>query len=201
VSDRERRELERAAQAGDAEAAERLERLRLRSGELLAMVRRLRANAAVCSVTTTREGERTLVTIHTGRPGILIGRRGATAERVKQELAELLGTPVRLHIVEVRHVELEPLLVADAVLQNLSRGVDLDRTLERQSGAPLRAGATGCRIVLSGALGDHERTAQTPDAVDPFDHEVEGVRHATSQGECGEGLLRCEVWIQAEPRS
>ena len=153
--------------------------------ELFAALRRDYPTAQIARV-VVREQE---VSVFTGRPGILIGKRGATIEKIKAWLDETLG-PTRLAVHEIRRIELEPVLVADAVVMNLERGVALEPTLDRHAKLSVRAGARACRIAIYGALGEHERQAIAGEAT-AFDWTDGIVGHAAVDG----ATVRCEVWV------
>ncbi|MFZ5440342.1 MAG: KH domain-containing protein [Myxococcota bacterium] len=120
------------------------------SGHDEALFQQLRAQYPGCDIAEV-EVEGDVVRVHTARPGLLIGKRGATAERLTAELKGARGEATSLQILEVRRPELEALLVADHVANNVAARVPLER-LQRFAQNPLRAGALGCRVVVTGAL-------------------------------------------------
>ena len=157
------------------------------AAELQAQLRAEHPNAAIARVEIDESSdELPVIKIFTGRPGILIGQRGATVEALKNQLDQELG-PIKLNIVEVARSELEPLLVADTVLLNLVRGVDLERTLAKNVKLAIRAGARGCRIELSGALGEHLASDGELD--------TDALHEATETATAEAGELTCRVQI------
>lgn len=98
------------------------------------------------------------VVVRTARPGILIGKQGKVAEEIIAWLRSERGPETMLRIEEIRRAELNAVLVADAVVLKLSRDVPLPRSVDMQAEMALRAGALGCRIVVSGGV-THEFTA------------------------------------------
>jgi small subunit ribosomal protein S3 len=164
--------------------------------DLFALVRAELPNAGIARVEAgaTDAGD-LVVEIRTARPGVVIGRRGATVEALRARLAELLEPfrvrlglgPLRLSVIEIRQPELEPILVADHALQALASGLALDRALDRAVATSLRAGAAGVWIAVSGALAG-ERAGGTIDG-------VEGGERAAVDGSVPAGAVRCEVAI------
>jgi small subunit ribosomal protein S3 len=96
------------------------------------------------------------VDIHTARPGIVIGRRGAEADRIRTELEKLTGKQVQLNILEVKNPEIEAQLVAQGVAEQLSGRVQFRRAMRKGMQSAQRAGAKGIRIQVSGRLGGAE---------------------------------------------
>jgi small subunit ribosomal protein S3 len=102
------------------------------------------------------------VVIHTARPGILIGKQGKVAEELSAWLRSQRGPATTLQLLEIRRPELEPVLVADAVALKLAREVPLPRAVDAQAEMSIRAGAKGCRVVVSGGV-SHAYTAGVVD--------------------------------------
>lgn len=123
----------------------------MRDEELFSFIRARYPRAGVADV----ELEGATVVVRTARPGLLIGREGKIAEQLTAELRGLRGPQTELRVVELRRVELEAVLVADDVAGRLSTGAEPARILAMQAGQAMKAGARGCRIVVSGAL-EHE---------------------------------------------
>ena len=96
------------------------------------------------------------VTVHTARPGVLIGKKGADIEKLRGELAKLTASEVHLNIVEVRKPEIDATLVAETIAQQLERRVAFRRAMKRAVQSALRLGALGIRINCSGRLGGAE---------------------------------------------
>jgi small subunit ribosomal protein S3 len=103
-----------------------------------------------------RTRDRVRVDIHTARPGIVIGRRGAEADRIRGELEKLTGKQVQLNILEVKNPEIDAQLVAQGVAEQLSARVSFRRAMRKSMQSSLRAGAKGIRVQCSGRLGGAE---------------------------------------------
>jgi small subunit ribosomal protein S3 len=112
--------------------------------------------AGIARVEIERTRDRVRVDIHTARPGIVIGRRGAEADRIRGELEKLTGKQVQLNILEVKNPEIEAQLVAQGIAEQLAARVTFRRAMRKGMQSSLRAGAKGIRIQCSGRLGGAE---------------------------------------------
>ena len=112
--------------------------------------------AGIAKVEIERTRDRVRVDIHTARPGIVIGRRGAEADRIRGELEKLTGKQVQLNILEVKNAEIEAQLVAQGIAEQLASRVSFRRAMRKGLQSALRAGAKGIRVQCSGRLGGAE---------------------------------------------
>ncbi len=112
--------------------------------------------AGISKVEIERTRERVRVDIHTARPGIVIGRRGAEADRIRGDLEKLTGKQVQLNILEVKNSEMDAQLVAQGVAEQLSGRVQFRRAMRKAMQSTMRSGAKGIRIQCSGRLGGAE---------------------------------------------
>jgi small subunit ribosomal protein S3 len=112
--------------------------------------------AGVARIEIERTRDRVRVDIHTARPGIVIGRRGAEAERIRADLEKLSGKQIQLNILEVKNPEAEAQLVAQGIAEQLSARVAFRRAMRKGMQGAQRAGAKGVRIQVSGRLGGAE---------------------------------------------
>ena len=112
--------------------------------------------AGISKVEIERTRERVRVDIHTARPGIVIGRRGAEADRIRGDLEKLTGKQVQLNILEVKNPETEAQLVAQGIAEQLSARVSFRRAMRKGMQSATRAGAKGIRVQVSGRLGGAE---------------------------------------------
>ena len=96
------------------------------------------------------------VTVHTARPGVIIGKKGADIESLRRKLASLTDSELHLNIVEVRKPELDAMLVAESIAQQLERRVSFRRAMKRAVQNSMRMGALGIRVNLAGRLGGAE---------------------------------------------
>ena len=109
--------------------------------------------AGVAKIVIERPAKRARVTIHSARPGVIIGKKGADIERLRQELSKRCSGEVSLNIVEIRKPEIDAKLVADNIAQQLERRVAFRRALKRAVQSAMRLGALGIRINAAGRLG------------------------------------------------
>ena len=112
--------------------------------------------AGISKVEIERTRDRVRVDIHTARPGIVIGRRGAEADRIRGELEKLTGKQVQLNILEVKNPEMDAQLVAQGVAEQLSGRVQFRRAMRKAMQTTMRSGAKGIRIQCSGRLNGAE---------------------------------------------
>jgi small subunit ribosomal protein S3 len=112
--------------------------------------------AGISKVEIERTRDRVRVDIHTARPGIVIGRRGAEADRIRGDLEKLTGKQVQLNILEVKNPELDAQLVAQGVAEQLSSRVSFRRAMRKSMQGTMKAGAKGIRVQCSGRLGGAE---------------------------------------------
>lgn len=112
--------------------------------------------AGISSIEIERRSERVTIFLHAARPGIVIGRNGAEAERVRAELEKLTGKQVQLNILEVKNPETDAQLVAQGVAEQLGARVAFRRAMRKAQQTAMRSGAQGVRIKCSGRLGGAE---------------------------------------------
>jgi small subunit ribosomal protein S3 len=119
-------------------------------------LRKRLAQAGVSRIVIERPAKKARVTIHTARPGVVIGKKGADIEVIRKDLQKMTGNEVNLNIVEIRKPELYATLVAENIAQQLERRVAFRRAMKRAVQAAMRLGAEGIRINCSGRLGGAE---------------------------------------------
>jgi small subunit ribosomal protein S3 len=114
------------------------------------------AQAGVSRIVIERPAKKARITIHTARPGVVIGKKGADIEKIRQDLAKLTKADVHLNIVEIRKPEIDAKLVAEGIAQQLERRVSTRRAMKRAVQSAMRLGAQGIRINCGGRLGGAE---------------------------------------------
>jgi len=119
-------------------------------------LRKRLAQAGVSRIVIERPAKKARITIHTARPGVVIGKKGADIEKLRLELGKITGSDVHLNIVEIRKPEIEAQLVAENVAQQLERRVSSRRAMKRVVQSAMRLGAQGIRINCGGRLGGAE---------------------------------------------
>lgn len=112
--------------------------------------------AGVSKVVIERTGKKCYVTVHSARPGIIIGKKGADIDKVKKDLQKFTKDEVQVNINEVRKPELDSTLIAESIAQQLERRVAFRRAMKRAVQSAMRMGAEGIRINVSGRLGGAE---------------------------------------------
>lgn len=119
-------------------------------------IKKALASAGVSKVIIERPNKKAIVTIHTARPGVVIGKKGADIDRIRKDINKFTDDEVSLNIVEVRKPELDSTLIAEGIAQQLERRVSFRRAMKRAVQSALRLGAEGIRINVSGRLGGTE---------------------------------------------
>jgi len=114
------------------------------------------AQAGISKIVIERPAKKARVTIHSARPGVVIGKKGADIEKLRTDLAKMTGSEVSLNIVEIRKPEIDAKLIAENIGQQLERRVAFRRAMKRAVQSAMRLGALGIRINCSGRLGGAE---------------------------------------------
>jgi small subunit ribosomal protein S3 len=165
--------------------------------ELREFIKKELAQAGVARVVIERPAKRARITIHTARPGVVIGKKGSDIEKLRLKLSEMTGNDVRLNIVEIRKPELDAQIVADGIAQQLERRVSFRRAMKRSVQSAMRLGALGIRINCSGRLGGAEiaRTEWYREGRVPLHTLRANVDYGTSTGHTTYGACGVKVWI------
>ena len=114
------------------------------------------SQAGVSKIVIERPARKARITIHTARPGVVIGKKGADIERLRKELAKMTSSDVHLNIIEIRKPEIDAQLVAENIAQQLERRIGFRRAMKRAVQSAMRLGAQGIRINCGGRLGGAE---------------------------------------------
>ena len=124
--------------------------------EIRKFLRKRLAQAGISRIIIERPAKKARVTIHSARPGVVIGKKGADIEKLRGDLAKLTNSEVALNIVEIRKPEIDATLIAENITQQLERRVAFRRAMKRAVQSAMRLGAQGIRINCSGRLGGSE---------------------------------------------
>ncbi|MAF97376.1 MAG: 30S ribosomal protein S3 [Micavibrio sp.] len=153
--------------------------------------------AGISKVIIERAAKNTKVTVHTARPGVIIGKKGADIEKLRSQLSRRAGGDVSLNIVEVRKPEMDAQLVAEGVAQQLERRVSFRRAMKRAVQGALRMGAGGIRLNVSGRLGgaDIARTEWYREGRVPLHTLRADLDYGTAEGLTTFGIIGVKVWI------
>ncbi|MDX2184649.1 MAG: 30S ribosomal protein S3 [Gemmatimonadaceae bacterium] len=114
------------------------------------------ATAAIADVVIERKPGKVVVTIHTGRPGVVIGKKGAEVDKLRDELAQLTGKEVGVNVEEIKRPELSAQLVADNIAAQLAQRISFRRAMKKAVQSTMRMGAQGIRVKCGGRLGGAE---------------------------------------------
>jgi small subunit ribosomal protein S3 len=154
-------------------------------------------NAGISKVVISRAPKRVTVDIHTARPGIVIGRRGAEVDKLREELQLLTKKSILLNIVEVRKPELSAQLVADGIARQLEGRMSFRRAMKKSLAATMKMGAQGIKIQCGGRLGGSEiaRTEKYKEGRVPLHTLRADIDYATSTGHTTYGTIGVKVWI------
>ena len=155
------------------------------------------ANASVGRVVIERPAKSARITIHSARPGVVIGQKGAGIEELKRDLEKLLGVAVHVNIEEIRKPELDAQLIADGIAQQLEKRVQFRRAMKRAMQNAMRAGAKGIKIMTSGRLNgaDIARSEWYREGRVPLHTLRADVDYATSEALTTYGIIGLKVWV------
>ncbi len=153
--------------------------------------------AGVSRVIIERPHKKCRVTIHTARPGVIIGKKGADIETLRKKLANLTDSELHLNIVEVRKPELDAALVGESIAQQLERRVSFRRAMKRSVQNAMRMGALGIRVNVAGRLGGAEiaRTEWYREGRVPLHTLRADIDYALSEAMTPYGIIGIKVWI------
>ena len=153
--------------------------------------------AAVSKIVIERPHKKARVTIHSARPGIVIGKKGADIEKLRKKVGEMTNSEVHINIVEVRKPEVDAQLVADSIAQQLERRVAFRRAMKRAVQSAMRLGAEGIRINCSGRLGGAEiaRMEWYREGRVPLHTLRADIDYGTSTAHTAMGTCGVKVWI------
>jgi len=153
--------------------------------------------AGLSRVVIERTPKRVILTLHTSRPGVVIGRGGAEVEKLREELKKLTEKDVQININEIKRPELDASLVAQNIAQQLEGRISFRRAMKQALGASMRMGAQGIRIKLSGRLGGAEmgRTEQYMEGRVPLHTLRADIDYADATAFTIYGTTGVKVWI------
>ena len=170
----------------------------LKEDELVRTYLRTRLqHAAISDVHIDRKPGKVLVTVHTGRPGVVIGKRGAEVDKLRDELAQLTGKEIGINVEEIKRPELDAQLVSDNVAHQLSQRISFRRAMKRAVQSSMRMGAQGIKIKCAGRLGGAEiaRVEGYHEGRVPLHTLRADIDYATSTAKTTFGTIGVKVWI------
>ena len=153
--------------------------------------------AGVSRVIIERPHRKCRVTIHTARPGVIIGKKGADIETLRKKIANMTDSDLHLNIVEVRKPELDAQLVAESIAQQLERRVSFRRAMKRGVQNAMRMGSLGIRVNVAGRLGGAEiaRTEWYREGRVPLHTLRADIDYALAEAKTAYGIIGIKVWI------
>jgi len=153
--------------------------------------------ASISKVVIERPHKKCRITIHSGRPGLIIGKKGADIEKLKQKVQTMTDAEVSLNIVEIRKPELDATIVAQSIAQQLERRVAFRRAMKRAVQSAIRLGAGGIRINCGGRLGGAEiaRMEWYREGRVPLHTLRADIDYGVAEAETAYGICGVKVWI------
>jgi small subunit ribosomal protein S3 len=163
-------------------------------------LRKRLAEASVSRILIERAANKVNITIQTARPGIVIGKKGEDIDKLRAEVAKLLGKPmldVRVNIAEIRKPELDAQLVADGIAQQIEKRVMFRRAMKRSVMSTMRSGALGVKVRLSGRLNGSEiaRTEWSREGRVPLHTFRADIDYGLAEARTTYGIIGVKVWI------
>ncbi|WP_084418359.1 30S ribosomal protein S3 [Henriciella litoralis] len=153
--------------------------------------------AGISRIIIERPHKKCIVTIHTARPGLVIGKKGADIEVLRKKLSKLTQDEVRVNLVEIRKPEIDATLVAEDIARQLERRGSFRRAMKRSIQNSMRLGALGIRVMVAGRLGGAEiaRTEQYAEGSVPLHTLRADIDYGTAEAATTYGIIGVKVWI------
>ncbi len=179
--------------AGKREYAEYLQ-ADLRVRELL---KKKLAAAGISRIHIERPAKTARVTIHTARPGVVIGKKGEDIEKLRREVTRLMGVPAHINVTEVRKPELDAQLVAESIAQQLERRIMFRRAMKRAVGNAMRLGSLGIKVNVAGRLNGAEiaRSEWYREGRVPLHTLRADVDYGFAEAKTTYGIIGVKVWV------
>lgn len=152
---------------------------------------------AIARVVIERTLKRVTLTIHTARPGIVIGKGGGEVDKIKEELKKITGKDVQINIFEIKRPEIDAKLVGEAIAQQLQARISFRRAMKQAIQSAIRVGAQGIKVKVSGRLGGAEiaRSEQYKEGRVPLHTLRADIDYAISEAQTVYGKIGIKVWI------
>jgi small subunit ribosomal protein S3 len=165
--------------------------------EVRDFIRQRLKNASVSRIQIARPASNAVITIHTARPGIVIGKKGEDIEQLRAAIARKMGMPVHVNIEEIRKPEIEAQLVAESVAQQLERRIMFRRAMKRAVGNAMRLGAEGIKIMVAGRLNGAEiaRTEWYREGRVPLHTLRADIDYGVTEANTTYGVIGVKVWV------
>jgi small subunit ribosomal protein S3 len=155
------------------------------------------AHAAVSKIVIERPAKNAKITVHSARPGVVIGKKGEDIENLRGQLQRLMGVPVHVNIEEVRKPEVDAQLIADSIAQQLEKRIMFRRAMKRAMQNAMRLGAQGIKIMSAGRLNGIEiaRTEWYREGRVPLHTLRADIDYGTSEAKTTYGVIGIKVWV------
>ena len=155
------------------------------------------AKGGIARVIIERALKRITVTIHTSRPGIVIGKGGQEVDKIREELRKLTGKEVQINIVEIRKPELDAAIVGESIAKQIEARINYRRAIKMAIQSTIRAGAEGIKVRISGRLAGSEmaRTEEYKDGRTPLHTFRSDIDYVLSEAQTVYGKIGIKVWI------
>ncbi len=155
------------------------------------------AHAAISHIQIERPAKSAEITVHTARPGIVIGKKGEDIEKLKNEVSRIMGVPTNIRVNEIRKPELDATLVAESIAQQLERRVMFRRAMKRAVGNAMRLGALGIKVQVAGRLNgaDIARTEWYREGRVPLHTLRANVDYGVAEAATTYGVIGIKVWV------
>ena len=151
----------------------------------------------ISKVVIERTLKRITLTIHTARPGVVIGKGGSEVDKLKEELKKITGKELQINIFEIKRPELDAVLVGESIAQQLKARISYRRAMKQAIASAMRVGALGIKIKCAGRLGGAEmaRTEQYKEGAIPLHTLRADIDYAVSEAQTVYGKIGIKVWI------
>jgi len=165
--------------------------------EIRSFIKKKCVQSGISRVVIERPHKKCRVTIYAARPGVIIGKKGADIETLKNQVAKLTKSELHLNIVEVRKPEIDAALVAESIAQQMERRVSFRRAMKRAVQNAMRMGALGIRVDIAGRLGGAEiaRTEWYSEGRVPRHTLRADIDYSLAEGLTAYGIIGVKVWI------
>jgi small subunit ribosomal protein S3 len=155
------------------------------------------AHASVSRIQINRPANNAQITVHTARPGIVIGKKGEDIDKLKLEVSKMMGVPVKINVEEIRKPELDATLVAEGIAQQLEKRIMYRRAMKRAVTNTMRLGAEGIKINVGGRLNGAEiaRSEWYREGRVPLHTLRADIDYGTAEANTTYGIIGIKVWI------
>jgi len=161
------------------------------------VLRKKLAAAGISRIVIERPAKTARVTIHTARPGVVIGKRGEDIDKLRKQVSDLMGVPAHINVSEVRKPELDAQLVAESIAQQLERRIMFRRAMKRAVGNAMRQGALGIKVNVAGRLNGAEiaRSEWYREGRVPLHTLRADIDYGFAEAKTTYGIIGIKIWI------